>query len=74
MRLNRGPSLAFDGFFLAMAHARLGHLGEARSLYDRSVAWLRQFAAADPELLRFRAEAEAVVLYDPIFPANPFVE
>ena len=31
---------AFDWFFLAMAHQRLGHKDEARTWYDRADAWM----------------------------------
>jgi serine/threonine protein kinase/WD40 repeat protein/tetratricopeptide (TPR) repeat protein len=59
-----GPD-AFDLFFLAMAHHRLGHRVEARGAYDRAVLWLRdQKSLSDDqrqELAGFRAEAEAVL-------------
>jgi hypothetical protein len=62
--------------FLAMAHHRLGHHDEARR-------WLDRFRDRGPdldpsafwhelEIRLLRAEAEAVVLWDPIFPADPF--
>src|SRR5262249_5059762 len=35
--LTHGENLAFNGFFLAMAHWQLGHKDEARTWYDRSV-------------------------------------
>jgi len=62
--------------FLAMAHHRLGHGAEARRWLDR----LREYQpSTDPdrfwnelEIRLLRSEAEAVVLYDPNFPANPF--
>jgi WD40 repeat protein/serine/threonine protein kinase/tetratricopeptide (TPR) repeat protein len=70
---NDGP---WDWAFLAMAHARLGHDAEARR-------WLECFrarpgAATDSlpsldelEAGLLRREAEAVVLLDPVFPAEP---
>ena len=72
----RGVSKEDDWEFLAMAHHRLGHDDEARR-------WLDQFRDRRPnvdpsafwselEICLPRAEAEAVVLYDPIFPADPF--
>ena len=64
---------ATNGFHLAMAHARLGHAAEARAFFDQSLARMQQNASDNPELRRVRAEAEAVVLLDPIFPADPFV-
>jgi tetratricopeptide (TPR) repeat protein len=72
----RGVSEAADWVFLAMAHDRLGHHEEARR-------WLERFRDRSPnldpsafwnelEIRLLRAEAEAVVLWDPIFPADPF--
>jgi hypothetical protein len=59
-----------------MAHHRLGHRAEAERLLDR----LRNHqSSADPakfwielEIRLLRGEAEAVILYDQIFPADPF--
>jgi hypothetical protein len=72
----KGVSLEGDWVFLAMAHHRLGHHNEARR-------WLDRFRDRSPnldpsafwgelEIRLLRAEAEAVVLWDPIFPADPF--
>jgi tetratricopeptide (TPR) repeat protein len=72
----RGVNNEADWVFLAMAHHRLGHHDEARR-------WLDRFRDRRPELAPnlfwfeleirlLRAEAEAVVLWDPIFPADPF--
>ncbi len=59
---------AFDGFdlfYLAMAHQRQGHRGQARSCFDRAVLWLgQQNGLSEPhinELAVFRAEAERVL-------------
>jgi tetratricopeptide (TPR) repeat protein len=65
-----------DWPFLAMAHHRLGHRDEARM-------WLEKLRKGEPnadpgqfwqemEIRLLRNEAEAVILYDPIFPADPF--
>jgi tetratricopeptide (TPR) repeat protein len=72
----KGVSDEADWVFLAMAHHRLGHYDEARR-------WLDRFRDRKPslapnafweelEIRLLRAEAEAVVLWDKIFPADPF--
>jgi hypothetical protein len=61
-----------------MAHFRLGHHDEARRWLDR----LRNRTPdAGPEhfwdeleIQLLRSEAEAVILYDPVFPADPFAK
>jgi hypothetical protein len=64
-----------DLAFLAIAHQHLGHPAEAREMLDRLRNVIRQ---ASPDITQaaenrgLLAEAEAVVLYDPIFPAYPF--
>jgi hypothetical protein len=62
--------------FLAMAHHQLGHDAEARRWLDQLRA---HRANEDPDAYRneleirlLRREAEAVILYDPIFPIDPF--
>jgi len=73
----RGQTDAFDLFFLAMAHHRLGHRDQARASYDRAVHWSGEQKSLDQryakELAGFRAEAEAV-LAGPAgeLPANVF--
>jgi serine/threonine protein kinase/tetratricopeptide (TPR) repeat protein len=62
----------FNGFFLAMAHWRSGDDAKALAYFDRSVLSMEGYARSKRELIRFRAEAEAVVRLDPIFPADPF--
>jgi len=73
---NKGVSSEADWVFLAMAHHRLGHHDEARR-------WLDRFRDGSPglapedfwrwlEIRLLRAEAEAAVLWDPSFPADPF--
>jgi hypothetical protein len=52
---------AHNGFFLAMAHARLGHHDEAGQWYARANRWMRQNAPQNAELRRFREEAHAVL-------------
>jgi eukaryotic-like serine/threonine-protein kinase len=53
--LNQGEILYY-GFFLAMAHHRLGHKDQARTGFDRTVLWLKE-APRDEDALRLRAEA-----------------
>jgi tetratricopeptide (TPR) repeat protein len=53
--------LAFNGFFLAMAHWQLDQKGEARKWYDRSVQWMEKSQPQNEELRRFRAEAEELL-------------
>ena len=65
LEAGHGQYDAFDLFFLAMAHHRLGHREEARSALDRAIEWLTHpgTLAGDQagELAAFRAEAEAVL-------------
>jgi tetratricopeptide (TPR) repeat protein len=71
-----GASVPQDWAFLAMAHHRLGHRDEARRWLDR----LREHRPNEEpvqfwdelEIRVLRSEAEAVVLHDPVFPADPF--
>lgn len=52
---------AYDGFFLAMAHWQLGDKDEARRWHDKAVEWMDKNAKDNEELLRFRAEAAALL-------------
>jgi len=76
IRFRKGESLPQDWAFLSMAHGRLGHHDEARRWLDRFRSYQPN---ADPnrfweelEVRLLRTEADAVVVYDPIFPADPF--
>jgi tetratricopeptide (TPR) repeat protein len=72
--LNQGK-VPEDLAFLAMAYGRLGQIAEAKAMLARLGDLMRQekFAGGRGDEGRaFLAEAEAVVLYDPIFPADPF--
>jgi eukaryotic-like serine/threonine-protein kinase len=76
IRFRKGESLPQDWAFLSMAHGRLGHHDEARRWLDRFRSYQPN---ADPnafwaelEIRLLRSEADAVVVYDPIFPADPF--
>jgi hypothetical protein len=69
---------------LAMAHHRLGQAAQSRALLDEVARWWKgveptktdvadPFAVADwLPLQLLQREAEAIILYDPIFPSNPF--
>ncbi len=60
-----GRSDAWDLFFLAMAHHRLGHREIARQCLDRAIEWVSHQSSLKgeniKELTGFRAEAEAVL-------------
>lgn len=62
MELGNGGE-AFDWFFLAMAHWRLGHNDEARAWYDKATAWdAKNLPQPENEdLRRFQAEAAALL-------------
>lgn len=74
--IRNGESTPQQSVFLAMAHHRLGHRVEARRWLD----WLqKRQPSTDPdrfwnelEIRLLRSEAEAVILYNPVFPADPF--
>ena len=60
-----------------MAHHRLGHRADARRLARSSCG--RFISPTAPQLFwiglairLLRSEAEAVILYDPVFPDDPF--
>jgi tetratricopeptide (TPR) repeat protein len=57
----RGGGDSFDGFFLAMAHLRLGDRDRARTWFDRAVRGMDRHKPHDDQLRRFRAEAEALL-------------
>jgi tetratricopeptide (TPR) repeat protein len=52
---------ALDWFFLGMAHWQLGNKDEGRRWYEKSVEWMDANAPANTELIRFRAEADALM-------------
>ncbi len=65
-----------DLAFLAMAHHRLGHRDEARRWLDRLRACQPSTdpnqSWDEPGVRLLRSEAEALILFDPAFPADPF--
>jgi WD40 repeat protein len=71
-----GVSLPQDWVFLALAHERLGHATEARRWLDRfqtqEVNEKPNGFLDEVEIHLLRNEAEAQILFDPIFPRDPF--
>jgi Flp pilus assembly protein TadD len=79
-----GPAGAQVRLVMAMAHQRMGNATQARALLDEVVRWWNNVEAAKtdgavslppPEWLWLqvlRHEAEALILVDPAFPADPF--
>lgn len=66
---------ATNGFYLAMAHHRLGHAAEAGSWFNRSAVLLGAPRRDDRGLLDLSVEAEALLgraWLDAGFPADPF--
>jgi tetratricopeptide (TPR) repeat protein len=82
------PPRAWDWLFLAMIQSRLGHTSEARRSLQQADQWIAEADKAPsgtenegprwgdltekPAILLLRREAEAVVRFDPVFPADPF--
>ena len=50
-----------DWFFLALAHWQLGDKPRASSWYDKAVGWMEKDQPKNEELVRFRAEAAALL-------------
>jgi serine/threonine protein kinase/Tfp pilus assembly protein PilF len=61
MSLRAGGESA-DWFFLAMAQWHEGKRDEARECFERATQWMKTHKPGDHELLRFRAEAETLIM------------
>jgi tetratricopeptide (TPR) repeat protein len=72
MELNNGGT-AYDYFFLAMAHWRLGHADEALAWYDKAVVWMEKHEPHAWDLKLCRAEAEALLGLS-VLPADVFAQ
>ena len=61
-------AVAYDLYFLAMSHHRLGETARARDYYDWAVRWVQVQRDLKPhnleELIAFRAEAEELLGID----------
>jgi WD40 repeat protein/tetratricopeptide (TPR) repeat protein/tRNA A-37 threonylcarbamoyl transferase component Bud32 len=80
----RDDSQLQNRLMLAMAHQGLGHAQQARALLEQVKRSWQQIEAARTDgavstpstdwlpLQLLRSEAEALILYDPAFPADPF--
>jgi tetratricopeptide (TPR) repeat protein len=76
IQLKGGTSEPRDCAFLAMSHHRFGHHDQAHryleSLRSRQPSTEAGQLWTELEIRLLRNEAEAIILYDPIFPADPF--
>jgi serine/threonine protein kinase len=57
----RGDHFTVEQFFLALAHGRRGDKRQAREWFDKATAWMSKTGSQDEDLLRFRAEAAALL-------------
>ena len=60
-KLTGGRHFSHNGFFIAMAHEKLGARDEARKWYTAALVWMEKRAPKNEELVRFRAEAAALL-------------
>jgi tetratricopeptide (TPR) repeat protein len=61
MELLHGESEGFNTFFLAMSHWQLSDKPQALSWYAKAISWMEKNQPKNKELIRFRAEAEALL-------------
>jgi tetratricopeptide (TPR) repeat protein len=59
--LFQGRVFGHDAFFIAMAHWQLDDADAARKWYLAAARWMEKFAPKNEELIRFRAEAAALL-------------
>lgn len=64
IQVSKGANGAFDTFFLAMAHWQIGNEQEAHGRFDEAMTWMTENASKNPELIRFRSEAEDLLGID----------
>jgi serine/threonine protein kinase len=57
----RGGGDPYDWFFLSMISQRQGERERARDWRDKAVAWMKAREAKNEDLLRYRAEADALI-------------
>jgi hypothetical protein len=64
-----GGGRSFDFFFQAMAEHQVGNADAAQMYYAHAIQWMDAHDPRNPELLRFRAEAESLLgsEADPLF-------
>jgi tetratricopeptide (TPR) repeat protein len=71
-----GQGIPSDWLLLAMAHHRLGHRELARRWLERLADYPTSEGISgfwyDLDMRLLRSEAEALILYDPVFPDDPF--
>ncbi len=61
LTLGRGASDGYDLFFQAMAHCQLGDKAQSLNGFIKAVEWMKKNQQDDEELVRFRAEAAALL-------------
>jgi WD40 repeat protein len=69
IKTQQGVDLAYDLFFLAMSHHKIGEANHARAYFDMAIRWIESSRkdaelAQLEELAAFRAEAEEVLNQD----------